>query len=102
MRFELFLENAEIFTNNQKEIKKFKTLCAPIIKRYQDVPHMGPMYRGYKKNLYDYIKTRRKNRRPMDSKPIFQKMFDKYFFKKFGWKPRSEGVFVSGDYDNAE
>lgn len=29
--------------------------------------------------------------------PNLQKIFDEFFYKKFRWKPRSEGVFTIGD-----
>jgi hypothetical protein len=36
----------------------------------------------------------RKNRRPLDTPPIVSKYIDNLFQNKFGWKPRSEGVFT--------
>jgi hypothetical protein len=36
----------------------------------------------------------RKDRQPKDMSLDMQRIFDHMFFKKFGWKPRSEGVFA--------
>jgi hypothetical protein len=41
------------------------------------------------------IKTPRKNRYPTDTPTRIHEAFDKQYYEQYGWKPRSEGVFVS-------
>ena len=55
------------------------------------------LYRGIK-NQDDsiFISTVRKNRNPKDTSDDFHQLFDNSFFKIFGWKPRSEGLFATG------
>jgi len=56
------------------------------------------LYRGTY-NSIDVIEvfTPRKDRRPTDTGKEAQKVLDQIFFDEFGWHPRSQGVFVSGD-----
>lgn len=42
----------------------------------------------------------RKRRAPKDTPKDIQTMLDKLFFQRFGWKPRSHGVFAAG-FDTA-
>jgi hypothetical protein len=39
------------------------------------------------------IKTARTDRKPLDTHPQISKLIDDQFNEKFGWKPRSQGVF---------
>jgi hypothetical protein len=43
------------------------------------------------------IKNVRTDRRPLDTSERRHKIFDEWFERKFGWKPRSEGVFAFGE-----
>lgn len=43
------------------------------------------------------IKTPRKDRYPTDTPIKTQEIFDKLYYEKYGWKPRTEGVFVSNN-----
>jgi len=43
------------------------------------------------------IKNVRTDRRPLDTSARRHKIFDDWFERKFGWKPRSEGVFAFGE-----
>lgn len=47
-------------------------------------------------------KKPRKLRKPKDTSPEIQKVVDKIFMEKFGWKPRAQGVFATSDFYNAE
>jgi hypothetical protein len=61
-----------------------------------------PLYRGTNKFIKDYeIITPRKNRKPLDTPIAIHRELDKLFKKKFGWKARSEGVFVTGKRSSA-
>lgn len=55
------------------------------------------IHRGMKRVSPIIIKKPRKNRRPKDMDPKNHGLLDKAFKKVFGWKARSEGVFVSGN-----
>lgn len=60
------------------------------------------LYRGSEKRIKDYLYVvPRTNRKPIGMSIKAQEMLDKIFLKRFGWKPRSEGVFVTGYYRNA-
>jgi hypothetical protein len=61
------------------------------------------LYRGVseRKEYFIFDKKVRTNRRPRDMGYEMQKNFDDAFKKLFGWKPRSEGLFVIGDVDVA-
>jgi len=64
--------------------------------------HSYPVYRG----IYPPIKTietkkPRKDRTPIDTPKEIHKKLDELFKKEFGWKARSEGVFVTGSRSQA-
>lgn len=54
--------------------------------------------RGTKKNIMmgAQIFTSRQDRRPQDMPIEIHNKYDELFLEKFGWKARSEGVFVAG------
>lgn len=41
------------------------------------------------------------DREPVDTPKQIHDMIDRALYKKFGWKPRSEGVFTTGSYSDA-
>lgn len=43
-----------------------------------------------------YLKKVRQNRAPRDTHPDVSELLDELFEKKFGWKPRSQGLFCYG------
>ena len=71
--------------------------CQPFIKALRGVQNFG-LWRGAKK-LIDTSRliSVRTDRQPMDTSRETQNMLDKIFFKKFGWKARSEGLFGTGN-----
>ena len=72
--------------------------CKPYIKQIKN----DLLYRGsYKSNPGIVKVTPRKDRRPMSIHPKVQEILDNFFNKKFGWKPRSTGVFCTGDFSQA-
>lgn len=79
--------------------------CTEIIDFYRKSPivsHGTGIFRGTKKRISgisDKIKPR-KNRKPSDTPPELQKKIDEEFKKRFGWKPRSSGIFTFGDSDS--
>lgn len=61
------------------------------------------LFRGTKRNIAAFEKIRpRQDRQPKDTPQVIHEYLDKWFQKKFGWKARSEGVFVSPRSDQTE
>ena len=61
------------------------------------------LYRGVKRDIYHYsIEKRRKDRKPKDMPSELHRWFDNEFQKQFGWKARSEGVFVIANERTAQ
>lgn len=71
--------------------------CQPWLKASQG----EVVYRGAKNKPYCYKGTVRTDRRPVDTKPELQIMFDNIIQKKYGFKPRSNGLFVTGNIGDA-
>ena len=77
-----------------------KKECSEILNVYEKVGLV--LYRGlkdiaYKKEISNniYKVTPRKDRVPKDTHIFHQEKIDNLFYKKFGWKPRAEGVFAT-------
>lgn len=49
-----------------------------------------------------FILQTRKNRTPSDTPDEFHDLANNYLRKKFGWKPRSDGVFATSNYADAK
>lgn len=74
--------------------------CKQIIDEYKHTDRF--MLRGLRgKNDFSVI-TPRSDRKPKDTNPMLHNAFDNAFQKLHGWKPRSEGVFVTGKHDTAD
>ena len=71
--------------------------CKPFLKAVGKYP----LYRGMPVNedMMDLIP--RKNRTPRDMKRDYHQTLDILFKKKFGWKPRSSGIFCTGSQHTA-
>ena len=77
-------------------ITKIRENCKPFLKE------KVIMYRGSHKKIELLRKTRRRKlRKPKDTDIRVHKIAEKFFMKKFGWKPRSQGVFAVGSYSAA-
>lgn len=59
------------------------------------------LYRGTEQVFKIAEITPRKNRNPKDMPLEYHKLLDKLFNTKFGWKPRSTGIFCSGRHQAA-
>ena len=59
------------------------------------------VYRGAKSKPYNYKGTVRTNRKPVDTKPEVQELFDNIIQAKYGFKPRSNGLFITGNLSDA-
>jgi len=96
-------KNVDIPPELSKYIKKIKENCSQIIKVYKKENKL--LYRGmyFDDPTKDFIKKKpRKHRKPSDTTEFATREMDKRFYKKFGWKPRTEGVFATGSLTTAE
>ncbi len=74
--------------------------CKPFIKQLKGAHNL--LLRGSSKSNPGIIKLKpRKDRRPMSTPYAVSELLDEYFKKRFGWKPRSEGIFCTGKYNTA-
>jgi len=104
--YEYLKKDESIFLNKlSKDIQKN---CQPFIKEFKSSNVKYFLYRATKKNIKFYDKIiPRKDRKPRDTPLHIHKLIDDIFKDKFGWKPRSEGVFVNpnktviSEYGNA-
>jgi len=76
--------------------------CQPFLKEMAKIKPPQFMYSGRKSNNAWFDRDVRVDRRPIDMFPEIHKDLDDAFNKKFGWKPRSGGLFVTGSRDDAE
>jgi hypothetical protein len=84
----------------EEAVEMIKDDCAPYFKLAQA---SKPLYRGTEKLIADIATIfPRKDRKPKDIPREFHDYLDKELQKKFGWKPRSEGVFATSDILQAE
>lgn len=90
--------------NNTYDIELLVKKCRPICEIYAKT--RGVLYRGIKKihneeqNVF-MLKTRRKDRKPKNSSTEIHNLFNETFNEIFHWKPRTEGIFCSTDYQTA-
>jgi len=108
MRLQKYILNEEYDT-----IESVATMIKKDCKPYLSILRKtcGMLYRGTLKNVpsdaessngvYYFKKKPRMDRKPVDMPPLTHQTLDKLFYEKFGWKPRSEGVFVTGDRGTA-
>lgn len=77
----------------EKDCKPFLT----DLKKFHN--HISFLYRGMNV-MGSGVRPTRQDRLPKHTKPIVAELFDKILYKTFGWKPRSEGLFCSGNLDD--
>jgi len=89
-------------SSDQEVWLNLKKNCSEIIKFYKKMtpPPIGRMfYRFMKVSIPDYkVFIPPKNREPLSSAPWIQKMVDDALEERFGWRPRSSGVFALSLY----
>lgn len=84
-------------------IRLIKNNCQPWLKQTKYCN--GFFYRGVKTGTWNspfVKKITRKDRNPMNTSIKYTKKLDDIFQKKFGWKPRTTGVFITSDKDEAK
>ena len=96
MKFnEYLIENEDI----NKMILKIYFSCLPFLKELRKNGIKNFLYRGTNKSLKNMsMIIPRKNREPSDMRLGVHNELDNLFKKRFGWKPRSEGVFATFNY----
>jgi len=100
------MSRLKAYLNNSKDLSEaiegIKSDCAPFIKEmkisWKTFPRL--FYRGME-STDKYIHTVRKDRRPLSTPREIHDLVDFHMKKKFGWKPRSEGVFATSDSQTA-
>lgn len=100
------------FINEKSEYVSFLDIAQLLYKEARPfVQQMGKGIKGYMlsgRSTADgyghgdyFFKTVRQNRKPKDMLPHIHKELDKRFNEKFGWKARSQSLFVTGKYNEA-
>jgi len=89
MRFQQYINEATEFTS-EEIVKILKRDCKPFLKEKTF------FWRGIEKRKTKDIEIfpSRQERKPKDTSKEAQKILDRLFKKKFGWKPRSTGIFT--------
>jgi hypothetical protein len=78
-----------------RDCKQFKAILKSPSEPY--------LYRGSNKFFEGWTAIMpRKNRKPTDMPEHIHELMDTQFYEYFGWRARSEGVFVTGDMTRAE
>ena len=95
IQFDADNEDELVYLMSQRLFKD----CGPYLK---DLAKSGKvLYRGaYGGDMTKIVP--RKNRRPSDMDPDLQEELDDAFYSHVGWRPRSEGVFCSGNRSQAQ
>lgn len=116
-RFDKYLTEAVFRKLSDMNMKKFDEITKMIkkdcsqyyrflIKNFKNkkVHNFPFLWRGtYARGDADISKViPRKNRQPKDMPGDLHEILDDYFYKKFGWRPRSEGVFCAAARSTAE
>jgi hypothetical protein len=99
-RLQSFLIN-EIY-NFGEIVKMLQSRCKPFLLELKSCK--GFLYRGqFSRTIPDIEEVKpRTNRKPRNTPQEIHSIWDGEFKKKFGWKARSEGVFVTSDAVMAE
>ena len=100
MRLQQYINEGNQEISESQFMEEIQKNCKPFFKDLGSVS-FSPIYRGMK-NKGKYFKSGvRKDRRPLDTPPILTKYIDNLFYKKFGWRPRTTGLFTTNDRGNA-
>ena len=99
MKFKQYILEQEDYTI-EKITNDIRKHCGPFLK---EVGRNKYYYRGIPGINKSFMeKTPRTDRRPMDTNTKWHRWINKFLYKKFGWKPRSEGVFATPNLFEAE
>lgn len=96
-RFEDFIAVKTKEVKVSKEIiAKIKKRSKPFLKSINQCIGDCALYRGMYISKNEGWKKTRKDRKPFDTPEWIHEALDKEFYKKFGWKARSQSVFAVG------
>jgi len=102
MRYKQFLLQEGKAYSFEEIITMIMDKCQPVVKELLPFHYSDDfLYSGRKYKSEIFIGKIRKNRRPMDTPLEIHEMFDKMFKKKYGWEPRSNSIFCTGDIEQA-
>jgi hypothetical protein len=97
--YEVTNDDNDIYVLDTTTMLKIKKECSDIIKIYDKSNRV--LYRGVTSNVKinnHVVKlTPRTDRKPKDTNMVIHKIFDDVLYKKFGWRPRSEGIFCTSN-----
>ena len=96
MKFHEYLIESGLSENNIKQL--ILKDCKPFLDQSKGLT----LYRGMNISPSITKEKVRKDRKPKDTDPRTQKKADEVFLKKFGWMPRSQGLFVTGNQKEAK
>jgi hypothetical protein len=105
MKFNEYLTEVSRFQLEQYGvIKAIEHTCKPFLKEFRNTGLDRLIWRGTSKRIKKAIAeiTPRKNRLPKDMPEELHDMLDDEFYRKFKWRPRSEGVFTTSNKITAE
>lgn len=98
MRLERYINDTEYNNIIVKELNKNCSEYINIAKKGTEI-----LYRGTRRTILNYEKfVPRTDRKPTDTPRKTHKILDELFYKNFGWKPRSEGVFATSTWHVAD
>lgn len=79
---------------------KIQKECKPFLRDIKNADSF--LYRGMMHGKGTFFKKKvRKNRVPTTTTKSLHEAYDRYFNEKFGWKARSNGLFVTGSTNDA-
>lgn len=95
-----FRDRENIYTDDEEREfielwKKITKDCQPFLREIRKGSEL--VYRGMGNHRGNGLKDVRKNRNPVDTSKKVSQYVDKVLYDMFGWHPRSEGLFVTGD-----
>lgn len=99
MKFYSYLN--EVTKDPKEVVNIIEKECSQYIRELKNFP---VLFRGAKiyTNQFLISKTPRTDRRPRDMPNPWHEYLDLFFEKKFGWKPRTQGVFATGAPSEAD
>jgi hypothetical protein len=105
MKFKQYLKENNINEEIFKIINKIHSSCQPFLKEWFKSfsnESLLPLYRGAISKPDYYIGKIRKDRRPMNTTYNDHEELNDLFLEYYGKKWRSESIFVTGSFGNAE
>lgn len=99
MKFKTYINEQSIPLTDEEIYNFIQERCKPYLK---ERGFEKSLYRGLKESLAVLIRHPRKDRKPRNMSPSISVAIDNILKKQIGWKPRSEGVFVTPIYFDAE